>query len=92
MSMNPTARELRQLRRAVIMLQNELRSDHLDEQLLADIETMMDHGIATAPGCEALVTRVDQLRESTLTPRPELYRDAALACERLKDAIEVILE
>ena len=30
-------------------------------------------------------------RESTLTPRPELLRDAIRACDKLKDAIEGVV-
>lgn len=86
------ARRLKRLRRSVIMLQTELRREHLDHELIAEIEQQMDHGISTEPRCIGLSKLVDALRESTLTPRPELFRDAARACEQLKDAIEGVTE
>jgi hypothetical protein len=85
------ARELKRLRRTVIMLQTEFRREHVDEGLVAEIEQRMDQGIATDPRCAGLATLVDALRESTLTPRAELHRDAARACERVKDAIEGVV-
>lgn len=82
------ARRLRRLRRTVDMLQSDLRREHLDPRLLAQIEEQMERDLVGEPRCAALRTLVDDLRESTLTPRPELYADAVKACERLKDAIE----
>jgi hypothetical protein len=84
------SRRLRRLRRTVMMLGTELRRQHLDATLLADIENQMEHGIAGAPGCEKLRTLVDSLRESTLTPRPELFSDAVRACDKLIDALEEV--
>ena len=84
-------RRLHRLRRSVIMLQSEFRREHLDEGLFVEIEQQMDHGISTAPGCTGLSALVDALRESTLTPRSELFRDAARSCEQLKDAIEEVI-
>ncbi len=84
-------RRLRRLRRAVDMLQTDLPHGHMNEELLAAIETQMEHGIATEPRCLGLVALVDALRESTLTPRPELYADTIRCCERLKDAIEGVV-
>lgn len=85
------ARRLRRLRRTVDMLQSDLRHDHLNAILLAEIETQMEHGIATEPRCASLVAPVDALRESTLTPRPELHADTIRCCEKLKDAIEGVV-
>lgn len=84
-------RRLRRLRRTVDMLQSDLRLEHLNEKLLAEIEVHMEHGIGTEPRCEALRAAVDHLRESTLTPRPELYMDTIRCCEKLKDAIEDVV-
>lgn len=86
------ARRLHRLRRSVIMLQADYRREYMDVELLAKIEQQMDHGISTDPRCAGLSGRVDALRESILTPRPELFRDAARSCEQLKEAIEVILD
>ena len=86
------ARRLHRLRRTVIMLQTELRLDHLDAELLAEIEEQMNHGISTDPRGARLSALVDALRESILTPRPELFRDATRAGEQLKDAIEVVID
>ncbi len=85
------ARQLHRLRRTVLMLQTELRREHMDEPLLDEIEARMENGIAFDPRCERLTGLVDALRETLLTPRPELYGDGVRACERLKDAIEEVL-
>jgi len=80
-------RRLHRLRRSVIMLQTELRREHLDHDLIAEIEQQMDHGISADPRSASLSVLVDALRENILTPRAELFRDAARACEQLKDAL-----
>jgi len=85
------SRRLRVLRRTVLMLQTELRHDHVDEALLAEIESQMEHGIATEPRCVGLRAPVDTLRENLLNPRPELFNDTIRACEKLKDAIEEVV-
>ncbi len=68
-------RPLRNLRRTVDMLQSDLRKEHLNEKLLAEIETHMEHGLGTEPRCIGLLAPVDSLRASALTPRPELCMD-----------------
>lgn len=83
-------RSLRTLRRTVLMLQTELRNDHVDEGLIADIDQQLANGIATDARCEGLRACVDALRESTLTPRAALYRDTIRACVELTDAIEEV--
>lgn len=85
------ARALRSLRRTVLMLQTELRHGRIDESLIADVDAQMERGIASDPRCIELVKRVDDLRESTLTPRAELLMDTVRACEKLKDAIEEVV-
>ena len=85
------SRRLKRLRRNVLMLQTELRHGHLDEQLLAEIEQQLEDGIATDVRSEGLRREVDALRESTLTPRPELFSDTIRACEKLNDAIEGVV-
>ena len=89
--MNDLARRLKTLRRTVLMLETELRQEHLDEGLLADIEQQLEDGIASDPRCAVLRQHVDALRESTLTPRKELYADTVRACVQLKDAIEGVV-
>ncbi len=84
-------RRLRRLRRAVDMLQADLHRGDLNAELIVEIEKHMDHGIATDVRCVGLSTRVDALRESTLTPRRALYADTARACEQLKSSIDEIL-
>lgn len=84
-------RRLRQLRRTVHMLATEVRNDHLDLELLARIDLELEQGIGTEPRCTGLRALVDALRESTLTPRPELMRDTVRACEKLKDGIEGVV-
>ena len=83
-------RQLRQLRRTVVMLETELRNGRVDRQLLADLDRHMET-ISLDPRCAAQRDQVDHLRESTLTPRPELFRDAVRVCEKLKDAIEEVV-
>jgi len=85
------ARRLERLRRTVLMLQTELRRMHVDEPLLAEIESQMEHGIATEPRCVGLRAPVDMLRENLLGPRPELFSDGIRGCEQLKDAIEGVV-
>ncbi len=84
-------RRLRRLRRTVDMLQSDLRYGHLNEDLLTEIEAHMERGIASEPHCAGLSALVDAVRESTLTPRPQLLADTVRACERLKDAIEGVI-
>ncbi|MFZ1331926.1 MAG: hypothetical protein WAR83_07055, partial [Flavobacteriales bacterium] len=85
-------RRLRKLSRTVYMLQTDLRHGHMNKVLLEEIESQLDHGIATESRCTGLVPLVDNVRENTLTPRPELYTDTARACEKLKDAIGDLVE
>lgn len=85
------ARRLRALSRTVLMLQTELRHGRLDERLIADIEGQMERGIGLDARCAGLPLLVDALRESTLTPRPELLGDTIRACEKLRDGIEGVL-
>jgi hypothetical protein len=89
--MNDLPRRLKTLRRTVLMLESELRQEHLDEGLLAEIEKQLEDGIAGHPRCAILRQHVDALRESTLTPRKELYIDTVRACAKLKDAIEGVV-
>ena len=86
------ARALKKLRRTVLMLQTELRHEHLDEVLLAEIESQMEAGISTDARGMHLRDQVDRLRENTLIPRSELFADCIKACERLMDAIQAIME
>ena len=85
------ARRLRRMRRTVLMLQTELRREHMDEPLLAEIDAQMEHGIGTEPRCVQLPSLVDALRESALSQRPEQFSDTVRACEKLKDAIDEVV-
>ncbi len=84
-------RALRQLRRSADMLRTELRHGRVDEGLLADIEDRMERGIGTDVRSESLRPLVDMLRESLITPRPELLQDTIRACDKLMDAVEGIV-
>ncbi len=88
--MTELARSLRQLRRTVLMLQTELREGRMDEGLITEIEARMERGIGADPRCAPLRGLVDALRESTLTPRPELLGDTVRACDRLMDRIDTL--
>ena len=84
-------RRLRRSKRTVDMLGTDLQREHLNGKLLADIDDQMENGITSDPRCSGLRERVDALRESTLTPRPELFRDTIRLCEKLKDAMEEVV-
>jgi hypothetical protein len=85
------ARRLRVLRRTVLMLQTELRHEHMDEPLIAEIDQQMEHGIATEPRCAQLPAAVDAVRESALGMGEKRFDDTIRACEKLKDAIEEVV-
>ncbi|MFZ1660199.1 MAG: hypothetical protein WAT61_15335 [Flavobacteriales bacterium] len=85
-------RRLRRLRRTVLMLETELRLNHIDLELVEEIEERLEHGIATDPRSADLRTLVDALRESTMTPRKELMRDTVRAAEKLRDAVDAIVD
>ncbi len=85
------ARQLRTLRRTVLMLQTELRHGQVDSGLIAEIDQQLDHGLGLDNRCEGLPAAVDAVRENTMTPRPELLGDTIRACERLKEEIEAII-
>lgn len=82
---------LRQMHRTVLMLETELRREHLDNGLVAEIEAMMERGIATHERSAGLRDLVDALRETLLTPRPERCSDGVRLCRALRDAIDAIL-
>jgi hypothetical protein len=85
------ARHLRKLRRSTLMLETELRHGRLDADLVLDIDHQMENGIASEPRCARIRDGVDALRESTLTPRPELISDTVRACDKLIDVIDGVL-
>lgn len=85
-------RRLRRLRRTVLMLETELRLHHVDVKLMEEIEERLEHGIATEPRSVGLCILVDALRESTMTPRKELMRDTVRAAEKLRDAVDAIVD
>jgi hypothetical protein len=85
------ARRLRGLYRTARMLETELRHGHLDQGLITEIDQQMEQGIGSEPRCTELCAVVDEMRESTMTPRQELFADTIRACDRLKDRIEGVL-
>ncbi|MCC6541422.1 MAG: hypothetical protein IT225_04310 [Flavobacteriales bacterium] len=84
-------RRLRTLYRTARMLETELRHGHLDGGLITDIDQQMEQGVGSEPRCTGLRMAVDAMRESTMTPRPELFGDTIRACTRLMDQIDDIL-
>ncbi len=88
---NDLGRRLKTLRRPLLMLVTLLHSERQDEGLLADIEKPGEFGMASHPRDATLRQHVDALRESTLTPRRELYTDTVRACVQLRDAIEGVM-
>ena len=86
------ARRLKRLHRTVLMLETELRHGHFDEELLNEVDAQLEDGIATEPRSLALRDQVDALRENTLTPGGNMFTDTIRACEKLKDAIQHILD
>lgn len=85
------SRALRALKRTVLMLQTELRHEHVDQGLIEEIDRQLERGISSDTRCEGLRKHVDALREDIMTPRQELFRDALRACDRLNDAVEGVL-
>ncbi len=85
------ARALKRFRRTVLMLETELRHGRVDEELVSAVDAHMEEGLAADMRSAALRDQVDALRESLITPRPELHSDGIRACEKLNDAIEAVL-
>ncbi|MEZ4807068.1 MAG: hypothetical protein R2815_06270 [Flavobacteriales bacterium] len=81
-------RQLRQLKRTLEQLGSEFAQGHVDGPLLAEIDRMVDGGLAHDPRLAELCTILEQLRETTLTPRPELYSDGIRHCRHAKAVIE----
>lgn len=81
-------RSLRQLKRMMEMLETEFAHGRTDHGLLADIDRMLENGLARDPRLGGLKDRLDALRESTLSPRPELHADGVRDCRRIKVLIE----
>ncbi|MBK7296717.1 MAG: hypothetical protein IPI91_08760 [Flavobacteriales bacterium] len=55
-------RRLRKLSRTVYMLQTDLRHGQLNNALLEEPESQLNHGKSTAPRCTGLVPLVDTVR------------------------------
>lgn len=83
---------LRQFTRTVNMLRSDLGQGHLNHDLLVEIESLLDNGPGMDERCAGIVAMVDYLRESTLTPRKELFTDTIRACDKLKDAITDLVD
>ena len=84
-------RRLRVMRRTVLILETELRRAHVDEKLVAELDTMLEEGIAADERCSPVRDLVDKLRETLLSTRVERYGDGVRVCQQLKDAIENVL-
>ncbi len=84
-------RRLKILRRSVLMLETELRNDHMDNDLLADIDRQMEEGLAAEPRTAFLRERVDALRENVMGSGSHRFRDAIRSTAELRDAIEEVM-
>jgi hypothetical protein len=82
---------LRRLRRAVDLLQTELRHGHMDEQLIDEIDQQMERGISTHARCTALGAKVDVLRENSRSKGTKRFTDTLRACDKLRDGIEGVV-
>ena len=89
--MNDLGTRLKILRRTVLLLETELRPGHTDADLLNDIEEQLEDCIATHPRGATLRQHLVAVRESTQTPRRELYTDTLRACVELHDAMEGVM-
>ncbi len=81
-------RELRRLKRTLEQLEAEFAHGRTDEGLLHEMDTMLENGLADDPRTEALKGMLDQLRESTLSDKPELFADGIRHCRKLKATVE----
>ncbi len=81
-------RQLRRLKRVLEQLESEFAHQRVDEGLLADIDRMLEDGLAADERVAELKDGLDDLRESTLSQRAELYADGIRACRGLKARIE----
>ncbi len=84
-------RQLRRLKRTVEQLETEFAHGRIDEGLLADIDRMLEDGVADGPEAANLKSLLEKLRENTLTPRAELYGDGIRDCRRVKATIEGVI-
>ncbi len=84
-------RQLRLLKRTVEQLEAEFAHGRIDEGLLADIDRMLEDGVADGPEAANLKGLLERLRENTLTPRTELYKDGIRDCRRVKATIEGVI-
>lgn len=72
-------------------LESEFARHTIDAGLLADIDRMVEEGLAADERTTHLVSLLERMRENTLTPRPELYTDGIRDCRRLKAVIEEVI-
>ena len=84
-------RQLRRLKRTLEQLEAEFAHGRIDEELLADIDRMVEDGLACDPRTNELVAHLERLRENTLTPRSELYTDGIRDCRKAKSMIEEVI-
>ena len=84
-------RQLRRLKRTVEQLEAEFAHGRIDEGLLADIDRMLEDGVADGEEAANLKGLLEKLRENTLTPRAELYGDGIRDCRRVKATIEGVI-
>ena len=91
MDAEENVRQLRLLKRTVEQLEAEFAHGHVDEGLLADIDRMLEDGVADGPEAAHLKSLLEKLRENTLTPRAELYKDGIRDCRCVKATIEGVI-
>lgn len=91
MGSEPLTRRLRRLKRTVEQLDACFAEQRVDTGLLAEIDLQLENGLAADPRTADLKGLLDDLRESTLAPRPERYADGVVCCRRVKAAIEGLM-
>lgn len=84
--------QLKRLRRRVEQLQAEFEHRHLDLALFAEIESLLDSGIAADDRCRELQQRIDALREDHLITAGGNHHEAVRGCVRLKILIDRIID
>jgi hypothetical protein len=92
MNAHDLIRRLERLRRPVQQLETELRRAHVDEKLIAEIETLAEGGIIADDRASELRDLVDALRVHTLISKPVRFDDAVRACVRLRLAIGKVID
>ncbi len=84
-------RLLRRMKRTLEQLESEFAHNHVDLELLRELDHMVDEGLTADTRSTEIVRQLERLRENTLTPRPEIHSDGIRDCRRLKALLEEVM-